>query len=235
MIEQPSLELAEVQRVYHFINLKHGLDDLHRRRLKIAELMKLNDPFEFFGANLSNPDLRRAFTKMKAEMAKSSGIICFSRSWRNPVQWSHYADRHNGLCLGFDIPGKFLAAVNYSPKRFRINVNQLANVQAIEFETAKELLFTKYSHWRYEQEMRIFTALEDIDPETGLYFANFSASLRLREVIVGALSVVTEELIAAALGDLKSSVDVWKARLAFGSFRVVRQRDKKLWWPKSQS
>jgi Protein of unknown function (DUF2971) len=233
MASIPSHEQAGVQRVYHFINLAHGLSNLSHRRLKIAELMKLNDPFEFFGANLSEPNLRRAFSKMKEAMAKNRGIICFSRSWRNPVQWSHYADKHHGLCLGFDIPSKNLAAVNYSPTRFRVDVTKLANIQSIDLETAKALLFTKYSHWRYEQEMRTFTTLEKIDTGSGLYFADFSESLQLREVIVGALSDVTEHQILDALGELQNTVDVWKARLAFGSFRVVRQQNKKLWWPKS--
>jgi hypothetical protein len=233
MASSPSYEQAGVQRVYHFINLEHGLSNLSHRRLKIAELMKLNDPFEFFGANLSEPNLRRAFSTMKEEMAKNRGIICFSRSWRNPVQWSHYADKHHGLCLGFDIPNQHLAAVNYSPTRFRVDVTKLASIQSIDLETAKALLFTKYSHWRYEQEIRTFVTLEDIDPTTGLYFADFSESLRLREVIIGALSDVSENQMADALGELKSGVDLWKARLAFGSFRVVRQQNRKLWWPKS--
>jgi len=33
-------------RVFHFVNEEHGLDDLRKRRLKIAALNELNDPFE---------------------------------------------------------------------------------------------------------------------------------------------------------------------------------------------
>ena len=35
--------------VYHFINKEYGIEDLRKRRLKIATLNELNDPFEFFG------------------------------------------------------------------------------------------------------------------------------------------------------------------------------------------
>ncbi len=221
---------SDIQRVYHFVELEYGLDDLRRRRLKIAELLKLNDPFEFFGANLSNSDLRRAFRAMKNQMASNRGILCFSRNWKNPVQWSHYAGMHTGLCLGFDIPSEHLGSVNYSSKRFAVDANSLLNPREIDIETAKDLLFTKYSHWRYENEVRSFVTLEDADPESGLYFADFSDRLKLVEVIVGANSLLKEIDLVNALGDLKGEVKVSKARLAFGSFRVVRQRDKNLWW-----
>ncbi|MEP2830278.1 DUF2971 domain-containing protein [Parvibaculum sp.] len=222
---------GDIQRVYHFVELEYGLDDLRRRRLKVAELLKLNDPFEFFGANLSNPDLRRAFHVMKDQMASNRGILCFSRNWKNPVQWSHYAGMHTGLCLGFDIPSEHLGAVNYSSKRFAVDANRLLNPREIDFETAKALLFTKYSHWRYENEVRSFVTLEEVDPESGLYFADFSDRLKLVEVIVGANSTLKEAELMEALGDLQADVKVSRARLAFGSFQVVRQRDKKLWWP----
>ena len=96
-------------------------------------------------------------------------------------------------------------------------------------ETARRFLFTKYSHWRYEDEVRCFVTLEDRDPESDLYFAEFSDKLRLAVVIVGAESRVTREMLGNALGDLAGHVQTFKARLAFKTFRVVRQRDSRLW------
>ena len=31
------------------------------------------------------------------------GLVWFSANWNNPVQWSHYADHHRDLCLGFKV------------------------------------------------------------------------------------------------------------------------------------
>ena len=42
----------------------------------------------------------RSFPKTSALRA----ILCFSRNWDNLLLWSHYGDRHMGVCLGFDIP-----------------------------------------------------------------------------------------------------------------------------------
>ncbi len=218
-------------RAYHFVETQWGLEDLRHRRLKIATLKQLNDPFEFYGANLSDPKLRRAFRSMKEQMALNRGMLCFSRNWKNPVQWSHYAEKHRGLCLGFDIPDEHLGIVNYSAKRFAIDAQKLLNPCDLDPKTATALLFTKYAHWRYENEVRVFAELNDVDPNSGLYFAEFSDKLKLTEVIVGPQSELAERDLMGALGELRDGVDVFKARLAFGSFNVVRQRDRKLWWP----
>jgi hypothetical protein len=71
--------------------------------------------------------------------------------------------------------------------------------------------------------------LEDRDPEKNLYFADFSDRLSLAMVIVGAESKVTREVLRSALGELALNVETFKARLAFGSFKVVRQRNPRLW------
>lgn len=216
-------------RVFHFVNEEFGLEDLRRRRLKIATLNELNDPFELFGVSLANESLRHAFRKMKDQLATDHGLLCFSRNWHNPVQWSHYAAKHTGLCLEFDIPDEHLGQVSYSRKRLVVEAESLRNSRQLDVQTATRFLFTKYSHWKYENEMRCFVTLEDKDQDSGLYFADFSNKLRLTTVIVGAQSTISRMTIQQALGDLASSVKSFKARLAFKSFTVVRQRNTNLW------
>ena len=166
---------------------------------------------------------------MKEELSRKRGLLCFSRDWHNPVQWSHYAEKHRGLCLGFDVPEESLGSVTYSGNRITARIEQLTAPRLLDPNTAKSLLLTKFSHWSYEDEVRAFVTLEDRDPGTGLYFAQFSDRLRLREVIVGAASKLTRAHIRAALGDLVFTVAAWKTRLAFSSFRIVRQRNERLW------
>lgn len=214
---------------YHFVKANHGIENLQKRRLKIAELHDLNDPFELFGVEMSNESIRYAFEQMKKELAKNRGLLCFSEDWNNPVMWSHYADRHTGLCLGFEIPEEHMGKVFYSRKRLVADLEKLSNPSNLTIDDARRFLFTKYAHWRYEKESRSFVTLEDKDPETGLYFANFSDHLKLKCVIVGARSGLSRLDIKLALGDLASDVETFKARLAFRTFRVVRQKNEQLW------
>src|ERR1043165_3821312 len=189
-------------RVFHFVKDEFAIDDIRHRRLKIATLDELNDPFELLGIDLRDRRLRNAVQAAKSEFAKISGLLCFSRYWYNPVQWSHYADKHAGLCLGFDVPDSLLAQITYSGKRFAVDVQQFANKQTRDSRIFERILFTKYAHWRYEAEVRAMPHLETQDPVTKLYFAEFSANLFLRQVIVGARSAVSRAMLADALGDL---------------------------------
>src|SRR3546814_15526274 len=84
-------------RVYHFVNCEYGLQDIARRRLKVATLADVNDPFEMLSLNLKDSGLRATLGKARKEFGERRGMLCFSRGWRNPVQWSHYADHHRGL------------------------------------------------------------------------------------------------------------------------------------------
>jgi len=211
------------------VNEEFGLEDLQLRRLKVATLNELNDPFEFFAVSFADEELRRAFKVMKEEMAKNRGILCFSRSWHNPVQWSHYADKHRGMCFGFDIPDEHLGRVSYSSRRLVVNKDVLISPRQMDEAAATKLMFTKYTHWRYEDEVRSFVTLEDIDPVKKLYFAEFSDELRLSQVIVGANSTITRRRLHDVLGSLAAEVEQIKARIAFRSFKVVRQRDAALW------
>lgn len=216
--------------IYHFLPPSYGLENLKNRRLKIATIPDLNDPFELLCADLSDEDLRIGIHNWKRKMGIRYGMLCFSKSWRNPVQWSHYADRHRGLALGFEVPPFHAMDVTYKGRRSKEEVRELLSDQSADKdrEMMHRFLSTKYAHWSYEKECRIFTDLDEKDESTGLYFQNFSESLKLSEVIVGAESDITRDQIREALGDLAPVVVVRNTRLAFKSYRVVMQNDPRL-------
>jgi hypothetical protein len=215
-------------RVYHFLNRKHGLQNIRQRRLKVSTIEELNDPFELLGISSKNPDVRQAYQDTKAGLAKYSGILCFSGNWRNPVQWSHYADHHRGICLGFDVTVQ-LEPVTYAPRRLKPNLEAMRTGGAAAQIHMQQMLTTKFSHWRYEDERRLFVRLKTKNKKTGLYFFHFSKQIALKEVIVGSNSTITRAELRRALGNLATIVEVHKARLAFRTFRIVRQRSEKLW------
>lgn len=206
--------------VYHFVNARYGLDDLMNTRLKIARIMELNDPFEFLGVELSDRHFRRSLQAMKKELSTNRGILSFSKTWKNPVLWSHYADKHRGVCLGFEVPSSNLSKVKYVDYRF-------PRPKMPDEVFMEKLLTTKFKHWQYEREYRAFVALEEnVD---GLYYADFSKQLTLKRVIIGDRSRITRAQVSSALGDLEAQVKVFKARIAYKTFEVAENLNKALW------
>ena len=216
-------------RVYHLVGHKHGLENLRLRRLKIAEIDKLNDPFELRSFSSKDQEIRDALETTRSELAKKTGILCFSKNWNNPVLWSHYAEQHRGMALGFDVEDCYIKEVTYLGTRKFFDSRILSEDLTLAEEQILGWLTTKYSHWKYENEWCLFARLEEPDASSKLYFAPFSDKLRLREVILGVRSTVSKSEIFNALGDLSTDVVSQKARLAFGSYRVVKQRNLTLW------
>lgn len=198
-------------RVYHFLSPEYGLKDLREKRLKISEAMSLNDPFEFLGVDLSCKETRKKIKKLKQEFSKYFGLICFSENWNSPVQWAHYANNHQGICLGFEIPDNRLKKVKYVDKRLSLSFPMTRN----EF---RELFLTKFSHWSYEEEYRIF--LELTEQEDELYYEIFSEEMILKQVIIGVKSKITKKDVQDAFGNEK--IEIFRAKSAFKLFSMVR-------------
>lgn len=207
-------------RVYHFVNKAYGLKNLREKRLKIATIMELNDPFEFLSVQLPDRDIRNKMNKFKKDLSEKHGIICFSEDYHSPAQWAHYSDNHKGMCIGFDIVDKNLGGVKYVDKRERLP-------DKIDEAFMKRLMYQKFSHWSYEKEWRLWTSLKE--KENNLYYANFSDEIKVKEVIVGYKSQISRKEVSAALGELDGKVKVFKARPAFNEFKIVENKNNNLW------
>jgi hypothetical protein len=205
--------------VYHFLPAKFALEDIAKQRIKISEIDQTNDPFELWCVSQPNRSLRDALRGYKRTMNEKFGLICFSEDWVNPLLWSHYADKHRGISLGFDVNERVLRKVLYVKVRSPLKL-------PLTTETTDRLLWTKYWDWKYEREWRSWLKLDEREGEH--YFYKFETQpdfMRLREVIVGPLCETTEEQVKAAFHGRYDTVKIIKARLAFNTFRVVIKKN----------
>jgi hypothetical protein len=88
----------------------------------------------------------------------------------------------------------------------------------------KRLLYTKYRDWSYEEELRGWFSLDERDGSTGHYFYTFDDKLQLSEVIAGPLCDTPKTAIDGALAGYKGRIRIVKARLAFTTFQVVKNK-----------
>jgi hypothetical protein len=206
--------------VYYFTSPEYGLSNLKNKHLKVSEFKNLNDPFEFLGVEMSDKDVRKALNFEKSLISKSKGLICFSESKYDPVQWAHYADNHKGVCLGFEIPKKKLSKVKYVSSR-------LAKSTIDDPGKAHKLLTTKFKHWKYEKEHRLVLDIANRKRVNGLIFENFSKELSLREIYIGFRSKIAFRNIKNVYKSEGKDVIVKYTRPAFRDFRIVWDRKKK--------
>lgn len=111
-------------------------------------------------------------------MTDKFGICCFSSKNDDLLMWSHYADSHKGLCVGFDSYQLF-EATNGAIRKVQYSQN-FPKVAMFHrgFEWLDPLINTKSKHWKYEDEYRIskiYAAREIV---------NFNDSA-IKEVVLG--------------------------------------------------
>lgn len=209
--------------VFHLTSTKYALMALLNSRLKIARIHDLNDPFELYGAALPENIHRKKFRAFKDWTAQQYGLLCFSRSWKNPVLWSHYADRHRGIALEFRILDEDISEINYTPSRVLLDVEKALQRGTFTREEALSMATTKFKHWEYEDEVRVFCSLANCPVDGDLIFEPFSERMKLVGVIRGPACVLSNRELAASL-PRGCDVPVTQARLAFNSFNVVRNK-----------
>ena len=217
------MDLSRTKRAYHFINMKYGVDAIRGKKIKISTLLGLNDPFELLAHNVQDRTVRTFLGLAKEQFASEFGIICFSKESTSPVQWAHYADRHQGLCLGFDVAEELLNEVRYVDQHY--DEFKLPDKEGEE-EWAGQVLGTKFKQWAYEQEVRVFAELKE--QIKGLFFREFDTQMVLREVQVGFNCPITRAELSKSL-KAHSEVKVFKVRPSFGTFEMIENNNPSLW------
>jgi hypothetical protein len=88
---------------YKFLPAQLALQDLIRQEIKISTFRDMNDPFELLGGLPIAPTVAHHFQTIIDWLSGFCGALCFSRDWHNAMLWSHYGDKHKGMCLGLDL------------------------------------------------------------------------------------------------------------------------------------
>ncbi|ECC9552470.1 Protein of uncharacterised function (DUF2971) [Salmonella enterica subsp. salamae] len=218
-MQKGSSNLKDTMRVYYLTSAEYAISNIALNRLKISRYQDLNDPFELIAANSSDREIRKELRGIKKEIEQRQGIICFSDSWSNPLLWGHYADKHRGIALGFDIPKTMLHEVKYKEGLSPITIEKCKDDAYIE-----RLSLMKFKDWEYESERRLHIDLRNLSPESGLYFKSFADDLKLRQVILGVKCSIPIALVRNLFKEKNKSVDVIQSRIAYKTFKIVPYR-----------
>ncbi|MBL0543901.1 DUF2971 domain-containing protein [Aeromonas jandaei] len=156
--------------------------------IKISQPFLLNDPFEkslseeaveliveefmldfekLPNKDVSRDEMRKRFYGFFSTLTTMHGIVSLSETHRNLLMWSHYANSHRGICIGYK--SNFLSSLprpekendegKYSPIKVnydscRFDIEKYLNEKPFFREMAIESLSKKSDDWIYEKEHR---------------------------------------------------------------------------------
>ena len=110
---------------YQFLSSRNAITNLERRMLKVSRIKAVNDLFELQPYLRLNKEKRKLLRGIRTKVSDTYGMVCFSTDWQEPIMWGHYADRNNGIVLGFEVvSNRFtIREVKYPSKRRRMSLD----------------------------------------------------------------------------------------------------------------
>ena len=152
---KPPLFLASTDSLTKFIKskTKTGIffteEEIVNHSNHLLEQYKNGEPIKALFDDLASPIM---------SVSANTFILCFSKTYKNPLTWSHYSNSHSGFCIRYDLekllPNLILithGAVNYD--------NQIKDIfRDLDLDKSQEfvlsILMQKSVDWSYEEEYR---------------------------------------------------------------------------------
>ena len=188
---------------------------------------------------ISNSEFNQIFKTIDYDRTHNAkrGITCFSRKRDNILMWSHYANNHQGVCLGFDVDetdehlikffdeskNKYLFssangnACRIFPMNY-VSYNERPQIDTSDETSWWKVLTFKSDLWSYENEVRIvvFSQNQIIFPRT-LHYKPSS----LKEIICGAnMKLGTFIKLTELVEKLPNEISIFVATLSETSYEL---------------
>lgn len=182
----------------------HIFDILLNRRLYCADWQNLNDPVEgifAFGMRADEADGRHDGRLRQTHEAMQRLRVCsLAGTFDCHLLWSHYAAGFNGVAIEVELPDDpSIRPVTYRGVFGFLNLDGHVNPDV----AAREVLFSKYSEWQYEEEIRILHDAEFFPLEAPI--RRVIVGHRLNGALLEAIQIVCEnqgiEVCRVGIGD----------------------------------
>lgn len=153
-------------------------------------IMDLYGNFDVFGEGgvTINEVLTNAIGKMVLA-GYNKGVLSLAERNDCPLMWSHYADNHKGICLGYEIPDNVkntIKPINYTGESREIKISQiiamLNNDTSAKTAIEDAIFLRKASDWRYEKEWRMISGVGLQNAQLNLTEINFG--LRCKDTTI---------------------------------------------------
>lgn len=159
------------------------------------------------------------FKEEYQQRLNSLGVFSTSERFDSVVMWSHYANKHKGICLELD-PSTLSQNISFLKIKY-LSERPVINL-FIDYKNANQIsVQVKNCEWKYEKEWRIVIATQDNTPQ-------FPCEITLPEGML--TGVIMGERIKCAVRDrvidwsqhLPTPPKLYKAKLDPDKFRINR-------------
>jgi hypothetical protein len=203
-------------KLYKFLGEKTFEDNIEsylRNEVWVSAWNSFNDPMEgFFRYVLTD----RYSADMIVGQKSRYRVSCFTRDFDNYLMWSHYANKHHGVCLEYEVdhlqlgPEYRLQPVSYCKSISKVNRDMPFEEQAVTF------LFSKSFHWKYEKEERL---LFEGDHDRAVPFGNLTAITFGVKFNAPAISNIALSIIHTP-----DRPKLYQAKINYDKISIVRDR-----------
>ena len=156
-----NLDLASKFRISH-IHMKkffkycpfniNTIDSLANQYFYFPDKSRLNDPIEL-------PYIK--YSTIPDDIISNYRIFSLSQNNNSMLMWSHYADNHKGISIGYRFGDYFPHGVGISEIKYNNHLKRQVDLNDLSNRYTQHLL-TKNEDWSYERESRIFTTKDKI-------------------------------------------------------------------------
>src|SRR5439155_7679475 len=207
------------------------------RRMTVEEFPTLAYPEGIISLKeLDAHNARKELERLLKHINETYGFFCLAESATNRTMWSHYAQDHKGIVVGFDAKHPFfqdsrdLYPVEYSDERLSLSSHNgmlrlagaLYSSKSHYNDLPVRLFLRKDLSWRDEKEWRMVGKLEECnhhDPNTLVYLFKVPREA-IRMVVLGANISDYNETLVRNMATAWSEVKIMKARLRDRGFEL---------------
>ena len=211
IITNDLLKVVTTDIIYQYAKFDTALDEiLLKQSLQFSDPSTFNDPFDcnekllkmhhdekLIEQTINNSsikttrqerrELKRRFknpnnqAQILKEKRKEYKLSCFSEFNNEILMWSHYADKHTGICVGFNFPHKYDDKFILCPVKYLDELKELDGTTDI-YRVILYWLTTKSIRWKHEQEIRAISRCQNQNIEHE--YINYDSKY-VKEIIFG--------------------------------------------------
>ena len=219
--------------LYRYMSALGAVRTLETMHLRVSRLTELNDPFDCLpnivgGTGQEKLLAREIAARLLQKREEQYGIVCFSRTWKEPLMWSHYADAHRGVVLAIKQPASdALYDVKYKSKRPVVHCKEfMSNDPSDEKAVIAKLMAsmrTKSRSWSYEREVRVISELDRCEQDGGFYYTALPKTV-VAAIICGMRCDIPPTYFQRLLNRQGcSAARAWKASRSETNFAIEKQ------------